>query len=225
RLIQREYAPATQLRRELTYSGGTAVVFSLVGTAIWYGTRAQVFRVYTSVAEHGWAWFVFTVALLVVGQDTYFYWTHRAMHHRLLFRHVHRAHHRSHNPSPLAAYAFSPAEALVHAAYVPLMLLVVPAHVVAVFLFLSFMILRNVLGHLGIELFPAGFVRSRFGRWSTTATHHGLHHRRVDSNYGLYFTFWDRLMGTTDPGYEAAFDEVVSRTKRPARVQPGDLQA
>jgi sterol desaturase/sphingolipid hydroxylase (fatty acid hydroxylase superfamily) len=35
----------------------------------------------------------------------------------------------------------------------------------------------------------------------------------VDSNYGLYFTFWDRLMGTTDPQYEAAFDEVASRGK------------
>jgi sterol desaturase/sphingolipid hydroxylase (fatty acid hydroxylase superfamily) len=73
------------------------------------------------------------------------------------------------------------------------------------------MILRNVLGHLGIELFPRGFTKSRFWRWSTTTTHHGLHHRRVDSNYGLYFTFWDRLMGTTDPHYEAAFEEIASR--------------
>lgn len=213
RLVQREYAPASQLRREVAYSAGTAVVFSLVGTGIWYGRHAHVFRVYTSVADHGWAYFALTVVLLIVGQDAYFYWTHRAMHHRLLFKHVHRAHHRSHNPSPFAAYAFAPAEALVHAAYVPLMLLVIPAHIIAVFVFLSFMILRNVLGHLGIELFPRGFTRSRFWRWSTTTTHHGLHHRRVDSNYGLYFTFWDRLMGTTDPQYEAAFDEVASRGK------------
>lgn len=214
RLVQREYPPASHLRRELAYSASTAVIFSLFGVAIFYGTHAHVFRVYASVGEHGWAYFAFTVVLFIVGQDAYFYWTHRAMHHPLLFRHVHRAHHRSHNPSPFAAYAFSPAEAVVHAAYVPMVLLVVPAHVIAVFVFLSFMILRNVLGHLGIQLFPRGFTKSRVWRWSTTTTHHALHHRRVDSNYGLYFTFWDRLMGTTDPGYEAAFDEVASREAR-----------
>jgi sterol desaturase/sphingolipid hydroxylase (fatty acid hydroxylase superfamily) len=26
--------------------------------------------------------------------------------------------------------------------------------------------------------------------------YHNLHHERFNGNYGLYFTFWDRLMGT-----------------------------
>jgi sterol desaturase/sphingolipid hydroxylase (fatty acid hydroxylase superfamily) len=34
------------------------------------------------------------------------------MHDRRLFRLVHRVHHRSHDPSPWAAYAFGPIEAL-----------------------------------------------------------------------------------------------------------------
>jgi sterol desaturase/sphingolipid hydroxylase (fatty acid hydroxylase superfamily) len=213
RLINGEYASRRHIGREIAYSASTAVVFSLVGSGVWYGARAGVFRVYPAVAEHGWAYFAFTVVLLVVAQDAYFYWTHRAMHHPLLFRHVHLAHHRSNNPSPFAAYAFAPAEALVHAAFVPLMLLWLPVHMVAVFVFLAFMILRNVLGHLGIELFPRWFARSRWTRWSTTTTHHALHHRRVGTNYGLYFTFWDRWMKTTDPAYEAAFEEVASRPR------------
>jgi sterol desaturase/sphingolipid hydroxylase (fatty acid hydroxylase superfamily) len=40
--------------------------------------------------------------------DTYFYWLHRLMHHPRLFRLVHLVHHQSTNPSPFAAYAFSP---------------------------------------------------------------------------------------------------------------------
>jgi sterol desaturase/sphingolipid hydroxylase (fatty acid hydroxylase superfamily) len=213
RLINREYAAGSHIRREIAYSTSTAIVFSLVGTGIWYGKRAGIFHVYGAVAHHGWAYFAFTVVLLVLAQDAYFYWTHRAMHHPLLFKHVHLAHHRSHNPSPFAAYAFAPAEALVHAAFVPLMLLWLPVHMIAVFVFLAFMILRNVLGHLGIELFPRWFPRSRWTRWSTTTTHHALHHRRVGTNYGLYFTFWDRWMKTTDPAYEAAFEEVASRSR------------
>ena len=35
-----------------------------------------------------------------------------------------------------------------------------------------------------------------FGRHLISASHHQLHHERYNSNYGLYFRFWDRLFGT-----------------------------
>jgi Delta7-sterol 5-desaturase len=211
RLVQGEYPRSSQVRREIAYSASTVVIFSLVGAGLWFGGKAGVFRLYLRVAEHGWAYFGLTVVAMIVLQDAYFYFTHRAMHLPFFFKHVHRVHHRSTNPSPFAAYAFSPAEAIVHAAYVPLFALFVPVHEIAIFLFLAFMITRNVLGHLGIELFPRWFTRSRWSRWSTTTTHHCLHHRRVGSNYGLYFTWWDRLMGTTDPSYEKTFEAVSSK--------------
>lgn len=210
RLVNRAFARWRQMRREIAYSACTAVLFSLVGVGVVFGGRAGIFRLYGHVASHGWAYFAFTVVFLIVAQDTYFYWTHRAMHHRLLFRWMHREHHRSHDPSPFSAYAFAPAEALVHAAFVPLVLLVVPMHPAATGAFLFFMIARDVLGHLGIELFPRGFTRSPWTRWSTTTTHHTLHHRRAGSNYGLYFTWWDRWMGTTEPTYEATFEAATS---------------
>jgi Delta7-sterol 5-desaturase len=213
RLVNRAYAPARQIRREVAYSVSTAVVFSLVGAGLWLGARVGIFRVDRSVAEYGWGYFALTVVVLLVAQDAYFYWTHRAMHHPLLFRYVHRTHHRSHDPSPFTAYAFSPAEALVHAAFVPLVALVLPLHPMALFVFMTVMIARNVFGHMGIELFPSWFVRSRWTRWSTTTTHHTLHHHRVGTNYGLYFTWWDRWMRTTDPTYEATFEAVGSRSK------------
>jgi lathosterol oxidase len=209
RLVNRDFARWRQLRREIAYSACTVYLFSLVGAGVWFGGRAGIFRIYDGVARHGWAYFAFSVAFLVVAQDAYFYWTHRAMHHPRLFRWMHRVHHMSVDPSPFSAYAFAPAEALVHAAFVPLMALWMPLHQAAIGLFLGFMMVRNVLGHLGLELFPRWFARSRWTRWSTTTTHHTLHHRRVSSNYGLYFTWWDRAMGTTDPSYEKAFEAVV----------------
>jgi Delta7-sterol 5-desaturase len=211
RLINGVFAGASDMRREVCYSASTIMLFALNGTALVYGTRAGIFHIYDTVAERGWAYFAFTVLLLVVLHDTYFYWTHRAMHHRAFYRHVHRIHHLSTNPSPWAAYAFAPAEAVVQAAFVPLVVAVVPVHVAALFVFLVFMIARDVMGHLGIELLPRGFVRSRWFGWSTTTTHHCLHHRRVRANYGLYFTWWDRAMGTMDPSYEETFERVASQ--------------
>jgi sterol desaturase/sphingolipid hydroxylase (fatty acid hydroxylase superfamily) len=215
RLIRGSYAMASSMRRELAYSASTALIFSLVGVGLWYGTRAGIFRVAPGFGDRGWAYFLATLVLLPIFHDAYFYWTHRAMHHRALFKVVHRVHHLSTNPSPCAAYAFAPAEALVQAAYVPLIALVMPMSDVALFLFLLFMICRNVMGHLGLELFPQSFVRSRFLGVHTTTTHHAMHHHRFTGNYGLYFTFWDRLMGTMHDRYEEEFDRITSRSPIP----------
>jgi len=65
-------------------------------------------------------------AALVVAHDTWFYWTHRALHDRRWFRAVHGRHHASLHPTPWAAYAFHPVEALVQAIFLPLFLLLVP---------------------------------------------------------------------------------------------------
>ncbi len=209
RRIQKKFPKAARLHFELRYSMLTALIFSFVGLGVRLGIDAGVFNVYANISDYGWGYFALSVAVLILFQDAYFYWTHRAMHHPKLFRWTHAVHHRSSNPSPWASYSFAPAEALTHAAVVPLALVFMPAHQIALALFLTYMIVRNVLGHLGIELMPKSFTRNAVGEWHTTTTHHDMHHRNTRSNFGLYFTFWDRLMGTTNPGYEAEFDRVT----------------
>lgn len=207
------------MRREILASLRTAVIFATFGAAVFAGTRAGVFRIYEDAHLHGIPYLLVTPLLLIILQDTYFYFTHRAMHHRSLFRVMHFEHHVSRHTSPFTAYAFSPLEACVHALFVPLATLFMPAHELALFAFLGFMIVRNVLGHLAIELYPAGFVTSRFGRTQTTTTHHALHHLRPNTNYGLYFTLWDRVLGTTDATYERRFQ--AATREKPTLVSPG----
>jgi hypothetical protein len=84
-------------------------------------------------------------------------------------------------------------------------------HDSALFVFLVYMIVMNVIGHLGIELYPSWFARSRWTRWYSTSTHHNLHHRDFYGNYGLYFTWWDRLLRTQHPQYLQTFDAVTGR--------------
>jgi sterol desaturase/sphingolipid hydroxylase (fatty acid hydroxylase superfamily) len=87
------------------------------------------------------------------------------------------------------------------ALFTPLWLLFVPMHVLGLFLFMAFMIIRNVMGHAGVELFPRALADSRGFGWINATTHHDLHHSSFHHNYGLYFTWWDRLMGTEHPAY------------------------
>jgi sterol desaturase/sphingolipid hydroxylase (fatty acid hydroxylase superfamily) len=58
-----------------------------------------------------------------------------------------------------------------------------------------------VINHLGLERLPLSFPHGWLGRWCIGPAHHALHHRNPCVHYGLFFTFWDRWLGTEHPGY------------------------
>jgi Delta7-sterol 5-desaturase len=213
RRIQSSEPGRAQLVSEVAYSLSTVVVFSAIGTALVYAQRAGLTRIYLSAAERGWLYFWASIALAILAHDAYFYWTHRLLHWRPLYRLVHHVHHRSTSPTPWAAYAFHPLEALVQAGVYVLIVFTVPMQPLALMLFLAYMIVRNVVGHLGYEVWPAWFARFPLTRWHLTPTHHDLHHRFGKGNYGLYFSFWDDWLGTSRPDYAAAFDAVTVRRR------------
>jgi lathosterol oxidase len=204
RRIQTKLASAADIRREITHSLSTVLIFSLVGFAVYAGSQQGFFRIYGGELPGGARLFL-EFAALVVLHDAYFYWMHRFMHTRWLFRRVHRLHHKSKTPTPWAAYAFAPGEAILEAGILPLAGLLMPLHELAVFMFVTHMIIRNVIGHAGVELFPRWWLRAPFLRAFTTTTHHDLHHSHGGSNFGLYFVWWDRWMGTEHPQYASQF--------------------
>ena len=197
---------ARDVRRELSYSLSTTLIFASLGMGVFALLIAGHMVIYRNPARYGWPWLLASLPLLILWHDVYFYWTHRLLHTPWLYRHVHRVHHRSRNPSPWAAYAFHPAEALINGLVVPLALLAVPLHGGMIFLFGVHQILRNAHGHAAVEIMPRGFVRHwLWGRFTTT-THHHLHHETARGNYGLWFTWWDRWCGTERAEYLSRFE-------------------
>ena len=201
RKIQARSPSRDDVRREILTSLRTGIIFSLTGVVIVLGAIHGVFTVYTDFETAGIGYLAISLVAIIVAHDAYFYWTHRLMHHPRLFRYFHRTHHRSVTPTPFAAYAFDVPEALLMALFTPLWLLVVPMHALGLFLFMAFMIVRNVMGHAGVELMPRALADSRWFGWINATTHHDLHHSSFHHNYGLYFTWWDRIMGTEYPAY------------------------
>lgn len=201
RRIQPRAAPATAMRRDVLYSLSSVLIFALVGVLTSQLTLMGWTKLYLRVDRYGWGYFWLSLGAMIVIHDTWFYWTHRLMHVRWLFRFTHRVHHLSHTPTPWSALAFHPTEALVQAIIFPLAALVLPMHPLVAVLWLSYMIVINVWGHLGFELLPAGFRRHWLFRWHNTTTHHDMHHQRLTGNYSLYFNFWDRVMGTNHRDY------------------------
>jgi sterol desaturase/sphingolipid hydroxylase (fatty acid hydroxylase superfamily) len=212
RRIRPERPPARQMVTEFLYSVRSTAVFATISLGPAIALKAGWMNGDQIAKSWCEPWFWTSLVLMIVAHDAYFYWVHRLAHNRGLFRWVHRRHHLSHNPTPFTAYSFDLPEAVLMGSFVPLWVLLVPTQWVVVDLFVLHQIVRNTLLHCGIELMPA----RRDGRplfdWMTTTTHHDLHHGRMGWNFGLYFTWWDRLMGTENPQYHARFAAAVRRT-------------
>jgi sterol desaturase/sphingolipid hydroxylase (fatty acid hydroxylase superfamily) len=216
RRLQTARSDLLQIGREVGWSLVSAVIFGTASSLLVIGPGELGWnRMYFDIGARGWPYALFTLALMIVAHDAYFYWTHRLLHHPVLMRRMHRTHHLSRTPTPWTAYALHPSEAVVQVAFPPLFAALIPLHPLILLLWSVHMVVRNVLGHAGFELMPAGFARCRWLGWLSTATHHDLHHETFRWNYGLYFTWWDRLMGTEHPDYLERFDAATGALRKP----------
>ena len=209
RQIQKKTATAAQIRREFFASVRTVLVYVVVSVFVVWGIRNGYMREFEG--SYGLLGDAAMLLAVIVGHDAYFYWSHRIMHHPRLFKTFHRFHHRTVTPTPWTAYAFAVPEAFVMAMFVPLWLVLVPTPGIVMFSFLIIMIVRNTMGHAGLELHARGWASHPVLKWISTTTHHDLHHAgSFNHNYGFYFTWWDKMMGTEHPDYVATYDRVTA---------------
>lgn len=211
--IQRKFPKSKDYLRELGYSFSTMIIFSLIIVILNSPTIGPHTTRYKEIVEKGWGYYFAVFPVLFIMHDLYFYWMHRLMHHPSVFKYIHLVHHQSTNPSPWAAYAFHPLEAIIEQGIVIIFYFTLPIHITHLAIFFLFSIIYNVYGHLGYELYPKGFNKNILGKWINTSINHNQHHQFFKGNYGLYTLIWDRLFGTIRKDYDIQFEEVKSRNQ------------
>ena len=210
--IQSLFPKNTDYLREIFYSTITILIFGFIPLFFIANPAMKSHTtLYDNISDYGWFYYFLAYPIMFIMHDTYFYWTHRIMHHKSLFNIMHLVHHKSTNPSPWAAYAFHPLESIVEIGIFVVFLFTLPVHTTHIIIFFILSIMYNIYGHLGWELYPKGFSKSLIGKWINTSVNHNQHHKYFKGNYGLYFLFWDRIMGTIRADYDEAFEEVKSR--------------
>ncbi len=211
--IQSKFPKSSDYRRDLMYSLITVAIFTVIAHLSFRTFKDFNLLFYDWEAKPMWYW-VLTVIPIFVIHDFYFYWAHRAMHHPSLFKSVHKTHHLSTNPSPWTAYAFHPIEAVIETLIIPILVFTVPTHPLVIVLFMIFQIIYNVYGHLGYELFPRGFHKTKIGKYINTSVAHNQHHKKFHGNYGLYTLVWDRMFGTIRVDYDEDYEMATAREKQ-----------
>ncbi|HET8643854.1 MAG TPA: sterol desaturase family protein [Vicinamibacteria bacterium] len=140
-------------------------------------------------------WAQFFVAS--VAMDGVLYWTHRALHAWPWLWAFHSVHHSQREMTALANFRFHAGDVFVRglAQFVPGLLLGIPAWVWLPTVWIQ--VALDCLAHSGL-----GWSYGPLGRVLVSPRFHRLHHSHDpahrDRNFGMTYSFWDRLFGTAD---------------------------
>lgn len=155
--------------------------------------RPSLFQVIPSLPPAGE--FIRDFAFCVVAREILFYYSHRILHYRPLYRRIHKTHHKFTAPVSFASQYAHPIEHLV-ANTLPIALppAVLGTHILTMWTFLAWQLLETATVHSGYDL-PGG-----------AAKRHDRHHERFDVHFGgLPWLDWihgtdEKAQPRTSPG-------------------------
>jgi sterol desaturase/sphingolipid hydroxylase (fatty acid hydroxylase superfamily) len=182
--------------RDIKYSFGFSIAIALPFVLIIKENYRQHFHFYNHLNDYPLYWIPLSFLALVIGQDLYFYLSHRLMHHPILFKYIHSWHHQTTDPNPFSGLAMHPVEGLVLTAYNLTYAYFFPTYYWMYFIYQLLSTLFIVNGHLGVDALPKSWRTLPLLRSLNRATDHSAHHREFNVNFGLFFKFWDRIFGT-----------------------------
>ncbi len=139
-------------------------------------------------------------AVSIIAFDAWFYWGHRMMHWRPLYRH-HLWHHRSVAPTVWSNYSDSLIDAFAMQSYYIFASLLLPIPAAVLVVHRAYDHINGMIGHSGFEYFAGP--GARYPSPFVCTTFHDQHHEKFGYNYANFFSFWDRVMGTLHPDYES----------------------
>lgn len=136
---------------------------------------------------------LFKCLLCFIVEDFYFYWIHRLLHHKSIYKYVHKIHHTYSAPFGIAAEFAHPIETMFLGVGTILGPALFARHLLELWVWLVVRLLETVEDHSGYELpwNPTNYIPFWAG-----AVHHDFHHKEFDGNYASVFTIWDRVFGT-----------------------------
>jgi len=177
--------------------------------------------------SHGWLANLLGFGVAWYGFVVFYYFFHRAMHHRSLFW-IHRWHHESVVTTPMSGLSMHPLEAIGWTAA-----MLGPAAALAHFdrlgaggwlFFLAAHWIGNIVGHANAELWPVRSTRLSTLLVSNPISYHSLHHARFERHYGFVIATMDWLFDTEWPDWLAVHTRVLSGkplTSAREKISPG----
>ena len=171
----------------------------------------------------------FQFPLFILFTDFCIYWIHRGLHHPMIYKKLHKPHHKWIMPTPFASHAFHPLDGFSQSlpyhifpfifplqkfAYVALFVFInFWTVLIRTFLMFSLFILSRLSSVLKAETDDGEYVAN--SALINGAACHTMHHLYFNYNYGQFTTLWDRLGGS----YRQPNDELFSRESKMSKEE------
>lgn len=157
-------------------------------------------KLYDVSADGPGAWYDFAqFPLFLVFTDLCIYWIHRGLHHPLIYKRLHKPHHKWIMPTPYASYAFHPLDGYAQGLPYHLFPFILPLHKLAYVFFFVFVNFWTIMIHDGEYMADNPVING--------AACHSVHHLAFNYNYGQYTTLWDRMGGSYRAPEKTLFDK------------------
>lgn len=149
-------------------------------------------------------------------EDAWHYFAHRLLHHKRIYKHIHKLHHEFSAPFGLAAEYAHPIEVLVLGMGTvggPLLYCYLSGgnmHIVTVYIWIMLRLFQAVDAHSGYD-FPWS-LHNWFPLWAG-ADHHDWHHSTFTNCFSTSFRYLDYIFGT-DESYNKHAKAVREAKKR-----------
>jgi lathosterol oxidase len=128
------------------------------------------------------------VPFFLLFTDFCIYFIHRGLHHPLIYKTLHKPHHKWIMPTPYASVAFHPVDGWMQSVPYHVYPLLFPLQKLAYLGFYLFVQIWTVMIHDGEYVANTPILNG--------AACHTMHHLYFNYNYGQYTTLWDRLGGS-----------------------------
>jgi sterol desaturase/sphingolipid hydroxylase (fatty acid hydroxylase superfamily) len=200
------------------------VFYSLVsGGLVWTGYEALTLWAFSngiipsvSWKEHPVYCTILLFAVIYI-RETHFYWVHRLIHWKPLYKPVHALHHRNVNVGPWSGMSMHPVE---HIFYLSGVLIhwVIPSHPVHAIAHLLHASISPSKGHSGYNKFVlSGLNEAERERTINAGNYlHYLHHRYFTVNFSNDAVPWDYWLGSFHDGSPEMHAKMLARRKKGA---------
>eukprot|EP00118_Oscarella_pearsei_P025821 m.308837 g.308837 ORF g.308837 m.308837 type:complete len:278 (+) comp44951_c0_seq1:69-902(+) len=141
------------------------------------------------------SWYMILLKLYgsLVVEDTWHYFVHRLLHHKSIYKFVHKVHHHFQAPFGMVAEYAHWIETLVLGTGFFIAILLFCDHVVFMWMWVGVRLMETIDVHNGysLPLNPLHLLPFYAG-----PAYHDFHHYNFNGNYSSTFTYWDWLFGT-----------------------------
>ncbi|KIK10176.1 hypothetical protein K443DRAFT_670803 [Laccaria amethystina LaAM-08-1] len=161
-------------------------------TLPWFQAEVMGYsKLYDGVDTYGYFYLFASVPLFLLFTDYGIYWVHRGLHHPMIYRTIHKPHHKWLIPTPFASHAFHPVDGYLQSVPYHLFIFLFPLHRL---LYLGLFVAVNFWS---IFIHDSDMITGHaFEKIINGPAHHTLHHLYFTVNYGQYFTWADRAGGS-----------------------------